>query len=299
MTFVCWIGSLVFLPHGWRSWKGPVALPIYFGLVSVTLLLIVIGGWNARQLQVKKLDLTLPKKQGALPSMRVAMISDVHLGALMPPRRFQSMVQTINEQDPDVVLIVGDLFDEDVNRLDQQELKRVLASIKSRYGVYAVLGNHEYFTDVNGCMALMEQSGITVLRDRCVAVADAVYLLGRDDLQGRYGGRQRAALPSLAPAGRELPLIVMDHQPQRLQESREAGADLQVSGHTHHGQFWPFNYITRAVYEISWGYAKIGQTQYYVSCGAGAWGPPVRLGNRPEIVVLNLSFAAPDVRMQR
>ncbi len=279
-----------FLPTGWRSWKGPVAARVYLGLGLLAMVLVIIGGINARMLHVKNLHLTLPKKQGSLTSMRVALISDVHIGALMPPRRFESMVEKINEQNPDMVLIVGDLFDEDVTRLNQQELKRVLSGMKSRYGVYAVLGNHEYFTNVNSCIALMEQSGITVLRDRCLAVADAVYLLGRDDLQGRHWVGRRAGLQSLAPTDGRLPLIVMDHQPHHLQESREAGADLQVSGHTHHGQFWPFNYITRAVYDISWGYAQIGRTQYYVSCGAGTWGPPVRLANRPELLVLNLSF---------
>ena len=86
------------------------------------------------------------------------------------------------------------------------------------------------------------------------------------------------------------PVLLMDHQPFQLSKPEELGVDLQLSGHTHHGQIWPFNYITNAIYEVSWGYKKKGNTQFYVSCGYGTWGPPMRIGNRPEVVSITLHF---------
>jgi len=94
----------------------------------------------------------------------------------------------------------------------------------------------------------------------------------------------------LSGADPSYPVILMDHQPFNLDKAAEAGVDLQLSGHTHHGQIWPLNYITKAIYEVSWGYKEIGRTQFYVSCGYGTWGPPVRLGNRPEIMNIRIKF---------
>jgi len=278
-------------PQGWRSWKGPLARWVYLGCLLVALLLTLVGAWNARHIQVRRLALSLPKKQGALNQVRLVLASDIHLGTLIPASRFREMARLINEQKPDAVLIGGDLFDEDVTRLNESELVESLASLKSRYGTYAILGNHEYFAGAQATIALMRKGGFTVLREESVRVADAFYLVGRDDRQGsHWGGLRTPQSRLMANLPKDLAVMAMDHQPFSLEEAADAGVDLQLSGHTHHGQIWPFNFITNRVYEISWGYGRKGQTQYYVSCGAGTWGPPVRLGNRPEIVVLEISF---------
>ena len=113
-------------------------------------------------------------------------------------------------------------------------------------------------------------------------------IIGRED---RSAGKKRKSIQGLAEGMYSTtPLIVMDHQPFKLEEVVNAGADLQLSGHTHHGQLWPLNFITKKVYELSWGYLKKGNTHIYVSCGAGSWGPPVRLGNTPEIMQIKLIF---------
>jgi predicted MPP superfamily phosphohydrolase len=107
----------------------------------------------------------------------------------------------------------------------------------------------------------------------------------------QFSDNRRKALKELvAGIDRSAPLILMDHQPFGLEEGVENGIDLQLSGHTHHGQLWPLNYITRAIYQVSWGYVKLGETHVYVSCGVGTWGPPVRTGNRPEILDITLHF---------
>ena len=138
----------------------------------------------------------------------------------------------------------------------------------------------------------LREHGIQMIRDSAVLVDDSFYIVGRDDRdKPRFTGRERKPLSDImANVDRSYPVILMDHQPFNLSKTVEQGVDLQLSGHTHHGQLWPFNYITKAIYELSWGYKKIGETHFYVSSGFGSWGPPIRLGNRPEIVVIRVRF---------
>ncbi len=131
-----------------------------------------------------------------------------------------------------------------------------------------------------------------MLRDTAVLVNGQFYLVGRDDRdKPRFTGKPRKELSEiLNKADHAYPIILMDHQPFNLEKSADNGVDLQLSGHTHNGQIWPFSYITRAIYELSWGYKKIRNTHVYVSCGFGTWGPPVRLGSRPEVLIIHLTF---------
>jgi len=131
-----------------------------------------------------------------------------------------------------------------------------------------------------------------MLRDTVEMIGECIYLIGREDRdKQRFTGKSRKSLSELVSGlDPSYPIILLDHQPFHLNQTTRLGIDLSISGHTHHGQLWPFTYITNAIYEISQGYKKIGNTHFYVSCGYGTWGPPVRLGNRPEIVVLNITF---------
>ena len=135
-----------------------------------------------------------------------------------------------------------------------------------------------------------------VLRDEIVSLPNGLQIVGREDRASRqFAGKRRLSLDTLMTGvNPSLPVILMDHQPFHLEESTRAGVDLQLSGHTHHGQLWPFNHITSAIYELSHGYRRIGETHFYVSSGVGTWGPPVRLGNRPEIVLLTLRSRESD-----
>jgi hypothetical protein len=174
----------------------------------------------------------------------------------------------------------------------RQNLGEQLKQIHSKYGIYAVTGNHEYIGGVEAACAYLTEHGIVMLRDTSVVIDDAFVIVGREDVSRRqFGGHHRKTYEELLSGIRmTMPIISMDHQPMHLIEAEQAGIDLQLSGHTHNGQIWPFNYIARAVYELSWGYLKKGSTQYYVSCGVGTWGPPMRSGNRPEIVDLRITF---------
>jgi hypothetical protein len=159
-------------------------------------------------------------------------------------------------------------------------------------GIYASTGNHEHIGGVEEACKYLTEHDITVLRDSVIMVNNEFYLIGREDRDARrFSGAGRKSLDELMKnVDSEFPLILMDHQPFNLEQASSKGIDLQISGHTHNGQLWPLDYITDAIYEKSWGYEKKGNTHIYVSSGIGTWGPPVRTGNRPEIVNIKLNF---------
>jgi predicted MPP superfamily phosphohydrolase len=271
--------------------KGVVALVI----TGSILLLLAAGHVNARIPRVQTLHLTIPKKVQGLETLNVVAASDIHLGSIIGKKRLDSMVARINALNPDLVLLPGDIVDEDLAPVIKHNLGDTLRNLSSRWGVFAVTGNHEYIGGVEEAYAYLSEHGVTVLRDRVVKVKDAFYLVGREDRSIRRAGKNRKPLQELmALTDPNCPIILMDHQPFQLEEGETNGVDLQISGHTHHGQLWPLNLITRRVYELSWGYKKKNSTHVYVSCGFGTWGPPVRLGNRPEIVNIRISFLKPD-----
>jgi hypothetical protein len=225
----------------------------------------------------------------------MVVASDIHLGTIIGRKRFDRIVSRINELNPDMILLPGDIVDEDLTPVINQNLGESLKNLKSKFGVFAVTGNHEYIGGVEKACRYLADHGVEVLRDSAVKVNDCVYVVGREDRSiDRFTGKPRMPLSELmARVDKEYPVLLMDHQPFHLEEGANNGVDLQLSGHTHHGQLWPGNLISEKVYELSWGYKRKNGTQVYVSCGVGTWGPPVRLGNRPEIVNIHLRFAKP------
>jgi hypothetical protein len=224
--------------------------------------------------------------------MNVVVASDIHLGTIVCKSKLERIVDRINALEPDLVLLPGDVVDEDIGPVIRNNLGETLRKIRSKFGVVAITGNHEYIGGVEPACTYLVEHGITMLRDSSITINDSVIIVGREDISIRgFTGKIRKPLKELmSDVDKSYPIILMDHQPFHLEEAEANGADLQLSGHTHHGQLWPFNFITKKVYELSWGYKKKGNTHYYVSCGVGTWGPPVRTGNRPEIVSLRLKF---------
>ncbi len=281
---------LPFLPTAWRGYHTAASLKVFLAVVSAVAVITLAGAINAYFPRVRALDLAI-EKSSPLPQLKVVFASDLHLGTLIHNSRMRRMVELINRQNPDVILLGGDIFDEDVASLSRLNMAQVLQQLRASHGVYAIPGNHEYFSGIDRALDYMEEAGITVLRDRVLKVENAYYLVGRDDRQSRSMGSGRAELHALMDTlDAALPIILMDHQPFHLEEAEKAGVDLQLSGHTHHGQLFPFEFITQKVYEVSYGYKRKGNTHVYVSCGAGTWGPPVRTNSTPEIMVLNLHF---------
>jgi len=262
-------------------------------VITILVTLVVSAGYiNARNPRIKSLSLTIDKTVEGEKTLNIVMASDIHMGTLIAKRKTNKLVESINELNPDVVLFAGDVVDEDLAPVIMNNLGANLIRIKSRYGVYAIPGNHEYIGGAEPAIRYLQEHGVKVLRDTSVIIDNRIILVGRDDRdKPRFTGKTRMDFSSLMKSvDRSKPVILLDHQPFNLEKSVKEGVDLQLSGHTHHGQLWPLNYITSAIYEVSTGYRKIGNTHFYVSTGFGTWGPPIRLGNRPELVNIILKF---------
>lgn len=259
--------------------------------ISIVTVVVIIGYINARVVNVRTIPLTIHKKVEGKPEMKVLMVSDIHLGALIRERHEQRLLHIINEQKPDLVLICGDLIDSEIAPVIRKKLGKHIQEIKTPYGVYAITGNHEYIGGIEQSLAYLKSIHVKMLLDSIVTLPNGVQVVGRNDRSAGHGAKgQKPLAELLTNIDHSKPVIVMNHQPYNLSEASDARVDLHLSGHTHHGQLWPFNYITKAMFELSWGYLKKEETHFYVSSGYGTWGPAVRLGNRPEVVVFNLSF---------
>jgi len=266
---------------------------IFFAAINTAVVFIVLLGYlNARSPVTRKLNISIDKKAGELKNLKIAVASDIHLGTIIARRSIERIVRRINSIGADIVLLPGDVVDEDIGPVIKRNLGEFLRNIKSKYGTYAVTGNHEYIGGAEAACSYLEEHGIIELRDSYVKIAESFYVVGREDRASKgFAGIIRKPMAQLLEGvDKNLPVLLMDHQPVRLEEAEKFGVDLQLSGHTHHGQLWPFNFITKKIYEVSMGYKKKGNTHIYVSCGVGSWGPPIRTGNRPEIVEINIQF---------
>lgn len=264
----------------------------YTGIISIVVVSIVLiaGRINALNPHIRQLNIQINKKIEGVPKVTIALISDIHLGALVGPEHLRKMITLINEINPDLVLFAGDVVDEDLGSVINKDLGKCLQEIKAPLGVYAVTGNHEYIGGIDAATHYLQDHGITVLRDSVTQLANGIILIGREDRDCKhFNGFERQPLQELMKdLNPSAPLILLDHQPVRFSEAVKNGIDLQLSGHTHHGQLWPFNIITSRIYRISFGYLRIENTHFYVSCGFGTWGPPIRTSSRPEIVKIVL-----------
>jgi predicted MPP superfamily phosphohydrolase len=282
-----------FLPKGLfggGARTGPVVFAFVAGAVALT---IAAGTWNATRLRTVDLDLRLPRKTGAVGRLTVVAASDLHLGTLVGPSRLEKVVERMNALEPDVVLFAGDIVDETVSAEIEAKLGGIMRKLRAPLGVYAAPGNHEFYSGLERNLACLRSCGITVLEDQAVRVGGAFALVGRRDPSSlRVQERRLSIRGILNAAGLDdgLPIVVLDHQPLRFEEAEEAGVSLQVSGHTHDGQIFPIGLINGLIYELNWGYLRKGDTHYYVTSGAGTWGPPVRIGSRAEIVRIGLTF---------
>lgn len=280
---------LHFLPKGLLS--SPVTGAFMFVLIAG---IVVYGAWNARHPEVRHYEVSIAKKAGDLKSLHAVMVSDIHLGTIMHETQLNKMVEMVNELKPDVILFSGDIIDENVERVIEQEMEGSFKRLKARYGVYAVLGNHEYIGGhAEEAVMYLEGAGVNVLRDRWLKVAGSFYVIGRDESsKARFTGEKRLDLQDLLKGvDNSLPLILLDHVPSQLQEAQAQGIDLQLSGHTHRGQLFPNQFITSKIFEDDWGLLRKGNYQIIVSSGFGTWGPPIRVGNKPEIVDITMRFA--------
>jgi predicted MPP superfamily phosphohydrolase len=265
---------------------------LFICVLGAVFVVVFLGFINARIPRIKKLEMKIPKSS-KFKNLKLAVASDIHLGTIVSRLMLEKIVRLINSLEADIVLLPGDVVDEDIGPVIKQNLGETLRQIKSKYGVYAITGNHEYIGGVEPACSYLEEHGMTMLRDDYVLLEDEIYIVGREDRSiKQFSGKIRKPLEEIMNGiDKSKPVILMDHQPVKLIEAEKNGVDLQLSGHTHHGQLWPFNFITKKVYELSRGYKIKGGTQYFVSCGVGTWGPTIRTGNKPEIINIELKFS--------
>lgn len=282
-----WIG---FIPANQTQ---SAALIIGWAFVLLMTGLLFYGFWRARNPVVVAYEVTVPKRGAQQDELRIALVSDTHLGAINGRRQLRQMVEMVNQLNPDLVLHAGDLIDDEVQSFMEEGMIEELKRLQPKLGTYLILGNHDYPAGyTKEYRELLASGGVQLLLDEWVKVDDSFYIIGRDDWSGqsRWGRPRKPLTEILEGADPSLPLILMDHQPNRLNEAQAAGIDLMVCGHTHRGQMFPNQFVTRRVFEIDWGYLKKGALHVIVSLGFGTWGPPVRIGNRPEVVSIRVRF---------
>ncbi|MDD2475652.1 MAG: metallophosphoesterase, partial [Dysgonamonadaceae bacterium] len=196
----------------------------------------------------------------------------------------------IIEQNPDIVLFVGDIIDAELSPIIKQNMKEDFLRLNPALGVYSCTGNHEYRYEADYKINwINDQANIKMIRDSAVLIDSSFYVIGRED----WVIPQRKALKTIMDEQSlnvTLPIIVLNHTPNNLDEEMENGADIALYGHTHDGQIFPFNILTRLVFEVSYGYKKKEDTHIYVSSGIGLSGPQYRIGTKSEIAVIDVTF---------
>ena len=245
----------------------------------------------------------VPSKKDA--HLKIALVADLHLGYSIGSHQMEEMVEKINAEEPDVVVIAGDIFDNEYDAIyEPDRVADLLAGLKSRYGTYACYGNHDLDEKILAGFTFetkeervadrrfgefLDRAKIHLLEDDVVCIDDAFYLAGRKDPDRIRKTQETRDTPSelLTGLDQSLPVFVIDHQPSELTELAEAGADLDLGGHTHDGQLFPGNILTGLMWENACGMKKVGDMYSIVTSGVGLWGPPMRIGTKAEVVIIN------------
>jgi len=262
-------------------------IQVVSGYILVSFL-AVYGYYQFTHPQIVEQKIEIAKKAGNYKHLKVVGVSDFHLGVAIDKKRLEQFVRLINDQHPDLVLIAGDLIDNNVLPLEKERMQDVINQLQAPLGTYFCLGNHEYMAGIEASMNFLHKTNLHLLIDNSVTIDNSIQIIGRDDKQRNPNRKSLKEL--VKDTDSSLPLFLIDHEPFHLNEAQENGIDLQFSGHTHRGQIFPGNLIADHVYELSYGYDQKGNTHYFVSSGLGLWGPPFRICTRSEVVVFNIEF---------
>lgn len=276
------------------------------------ILTCVLGILHSSDLTVRKYNIQVAKDGGNRDRLRVVLLADLHMGYSVGERRIENMVRLVNEQDADIILIAGDIFDNTVEGIDRPEaVKTSLSSLKSRLGVYACWGNHDVEerlfsgfstkrieqTARSGEMErFVSDCGITMLSDEVRLIDDSFYVIGRKDYENAGDGtKNRASLESLMNGLDERHMVIsLEHEPRFLQENADAGVDVMLCGHTHDGQFFPLNIAIRSVWENPSGLLKKDDMYSIVTSGVGIYGPDMRVGTDADITVVEIELTGAE-----
>ena len=249
-----------------------------------TVCLLTYGYFNYKHPDINHLDITLDKPLQGQP-MKIVAISDVHLGNGTRKPQLQKFVEMINAQEPDLIIIGGDLIDNSLIPLYQQKMEEELNQLKAPMGIYLAPGNHEYISGMEACEQFLKGTPIRLLRDSIVTLPNGLQLIGRDDRSNR---RRLPIAELMKQADSTKPTLLIDHQPYEVAKKDSLGIDIQFSGHTHRGQVWPLSLLVDNMYEQSHGYRRWTNSHVYVSSGLSLWGPPFRIGTKSDMLVMRV-----------
>lgn len=310
------LGSILFiLKHS--KWKKTILFyykKIYFItgclILCSSVSISIYGIIHAKQIYTTYYEVTLDKSCNNIDALKIALISDLHLGYNTSLSHIQSMVQTINKLNVDMVCIAGDIFDNNINAISKpKEIISTLQSLQSTYGTYACFGNHDRTETLlagfqvtsntkkefdQSMLSFLETSNITLLSDTSLIIDNAFYLVGRKDasIEESTGISRKSAAELAQEMDTSKPIFVMDHQPDDFFELSTSGMDLDLSGHTHNGQMFPGNIVTHLMWKNSYGYKKIHNLHSIVTSGVGVWGPNMRVGTKSEVVCITVNFSS-------
>ena len=280
------------------------------GLVCILILSIIsiYGVINARIIHSNHYEITINKKARKMNYLNIVMIADLHIGYNIGVDHLKRMVEKINKEKPEIVFIVGDIFDNEYDAIENpNQVIELFKSIKSKYGIYAVYGNHDInervlmgftFNDSKKKESdlkmdqLLDQAGIKLLRDEYVLIDDSFYVYGRPDYSklGRDIDKRKKPNEVTEDLDSSKPIIVLDHQPRELEQLALAKVDLDLSGHTHDGQIFPLNLVMKLAYKNSYGIKKFGNMVSIVTSGVGLYGPNMRVMTSSEITSIKVNF---------
>jgi predicted MPP superfamily phosphohydrolase len=250
------------------------------------LFVVMYGRLNYTALEINRYHIQIPKKSSTIQHLKVALASDFHIKSWADIDFMRQFVHLVNTENVDLLLLPGDILEGDRQNEQLLEFEKLFGAIRTTYGVFASMGNHESHGG-NRAEVFFQASAITILRDTVVVIDSAITLVGRND---GHENNRKAIEVFMRTVPRDLPVIILDHRPTDLDRISGSGADMLVSGHTHYGQLWPINYITELIYDVSWGYKKNRDTHVFVTSGVQLWGPPVRTAGDSEIMMIDVDF---------
>ena len=288
--FVFWLieklGHITF-EHYWAGWTA----------LLVSAIALIIGWYLGHGVWQKDYTLTTEKE---LPNLKVAMFADSHLGTTFDADGFEKHLKAIEAQKPDIVVVVGDYVDDNTKKEDMIKASRALGKIKTKYGVYFVLGNHDkgYYKsahrgfDEKELLEELTKAGVVVLRDEAVLIDNTFYVIGRQDFSevNEKHGKRQSMEELTANLDKEKYMIVLDHQPADFENQAKSEVDLVLSGHTHCGQLFPFNQVGKWIKanDSVYGYERRNKTDFIVTSGISSWAIKFKTGTKSEFVIINI-----------
>lgn len=282
-----WLGLLInlFLASA-VVWLFGASRPLAVIFFSLAFIFSIYGIWNAYNIKIKNISVSIPNLPEQWKNKKIVQLSDIHLGLVYQESFMRDIVGKVNSANPEMVVITGDYFDgmgDDLN-----SLSKPLNDIQTEKGVFFVTGNHETYLGAEKAFSALEKTKVKILRDEVVDV-DGLKLIGIN-YPGQGGNKDvPAVIQSLEKYFSGRPNILLYHSPVYLNQFKKSGVNLQLSGHTHKGQIFPVGYITKLIYKnCDYGLHQMDDFTIYTTSGVGTWGPAMRTGNAPEIVIITL-----------